>query len=556
MAAITPSTNLKLLKNINNLSRQNQLTFANATAQYNYFNSLTKLEVDDFTYQRKDYIIRYNACIDDILDYNYVMYQNEAYGDKWFYAYITNMRYLNDNVTEITIATDVFQTYQFDITIKASFVEREHVSDDTIGLHTIPEGLETGEYVSKEVGGSDFGSCHPVIMVTEYCKLTSTSDSDGYDMDNTNKLMSAGGTMFGIYQGCMFLLCGDDQAVSNILASYSNAGKMDSVVGMFMAPDSLTGITNSTQWYYSYWSGGLAYGPFLYLPLYAGLTSDMGKFSIGKPYNNIEGIVPKNNKVFTYPYIYMLGTNNTGINVVYQYELFADDPDPLEPKGYCSFQTHGIVCPGCSVKTVPLYYKGIDYNFSEGMPLGKYPICSFSTDVYTNWLTQNSVNTAISLTASGLQVVAGAALTATGGGALAGAGQIASGLTGIASTLGTIYEHSLMPPQAQGDINTGDITYSRGRNNFSFYKMNIKAEMVTVIDNYFSMFGYKVNVVKVPNITGRTYWNYVKTIDANIEGLIPEFYMDEIKSLFNNGITSWHDPTKFLDYSQNNTIVS
>ena len=115
MAAITPSTNLYLLKNTNNLSKQNQLTFANATAQFNYFSGLTNLYVDNFTYQRKDYVIRYPACIDDILDYNYVMYQNNSYGDKWFYAYIKNMRYVNDNMTEITIETDVYQTFMFDI---------------------------------------------------------------------------------------------------------------------------------------------------------------------------------------------------------------------------------------------------------------------------------------------------------------------------------------------------------------------------------------------------------------------------------------------------------
>ena len=64
MAAITPSTNLYLLKNTNNLSKQNQLTFANVTAQTNYFLGLTnKLYVDNFTYQRKDYVIRYPACI-------------------------------------------------------------------------------------------------------------------------------------------------------------------------------------------------------------------------------------------------------------------------------------------------------------------------------------------------------------------------------------------------------------------------------------------------------------------------------------------------------------
>lgn len=557
MAAITPSTNLKLLKNPNNLSNENQLTFANATAQYNYFNSLTKLEVTDFTYQRKDYTIRYKACIDDILDYNYCMYQNENYSNKWFYAYIVNMRWLNDQVTEITIKTDVFQTFQFDLTYKASFVEREHVNDDTIGLHTIPENLETGDYIVGDKVDTAFGNAHPVIMVTEYCKLTSTSDSDGYDMKNKNKLMQGGGTMAGVYQGCMYLLCGDDLAVRNILASYADAGKLDAIVGMFMAPDVLTGyadptLSSSTMWYYTSWSGGLAYGPFLYLPLYQGIENDMGTIAIGKPYNGINGVIPKNNKLYTYPYIYFIGTNNTGISNTYQYEYF----DDIEQTGYCSFQTNGVITPGCSIKTVPLYYKGTGYNYAEGIPLGKYPICSYAGDMYTNWLTQNAVNIGISLVGNAAQIAAGAVLASTGAGALAGAGQITSGVTGIASTLGSVYEHSLTPPHIQGDTNTGDITFNRTGNNYSFYKMNIKAEMVTVIDKYFSMYGYKVNTVKIPNITGRTNWNYIKCIGANIEGLIPESFMNEIKSLFNAGITLWHNPQTFLDYSQNNTIVS
>ena len=565
MAAVTPSTNLYLLKNPINLSKQNQLTFANATAQQNYFLGITnKLAVDNFTYQRKDYVIRYPACIDDIFDYNYCMYQNTAYGNKWFYAYITNMRWISDHMTEITIETDVYQTFMFDVTFKASFVEREHVNNDTIGLHTIPEGLETGEYISEDRVDTDFGAAHPVIMVTEYCSLSSTSDDRGYDMGDKNRIVQAGGYLGGIYQGCMFLLCGElatyGLTEQDILASYADAGKIDSVVGMFMAPDALTGyedpsLQTSTMWYWASWSGGLAYAPFTYLNK-IGVSQDMGTIAIGKPYNNIAGVVPKNNKLYTYPYIYLVGTNNTGIQNTYLYEYFNDPEEQGIYQGYCRFNTYGVVCPGCSIKTTPLYYKGINYNYSEGIPLGKYPICSYTGDMYTNWLTQNSVNTAVSLVTSGLQVVAGGALAATGAGALMGAGQIASGLTGIASTLGTIYEHSLTPPQAQGDVNTGDVTYTKVGNNYSFYKMCIKPEMVTVIDNYFSMFGYKVNVVKVPNLTGRTYWNYVKTIDCNIEGLIPEYYMDELKSMFNAGITLWHDATKFLDYSQTNSIVS
>ncbi len=557
MAAITPSTNLFLLKNPNNLSNENQLTFANATAQYNYFSSLQKLEVTDFTYQRKDYSIRYPACVDDIINYNYVMYQNEAYTNKWYYAYIKQMRWVNDKVTDIIIETDPFQTFMFDLVYKASFVEREHVNDDTIGLHTIPEGLETGEYIAGDRTDTYFGDAHPVLMVTEYCQLSSTSDTSGYDMSDRSRIKQAGGTLGGVYQGCMFLLCGNDLAVQDLLYAYADAGKLDAIVGLFMAPDALTGFpTSSSSWYYAVWSGGFAYAPFLYLPSYTGVTNNMGIFHIGKPYNGIDGVTPKNNKLYTYPYIYLLGTNNVGIDNIYRYEYFHDTEDEGVWLNYCRFQTHGVITPSCSIKTVPLYYKGVNYNYAEGMPLGKYPICSYSGDVYTNWLTQNGVNIGISLASSGLQVVAGGVLSASGAGALAGAGQIASGITGIASTLGSIYEHSLMPPHIQGDVNTGDINFIRTGNNFSFYKMNIRAEMVTVIDNFFNMYGYKVNSVKIPNTTGRTNWNYVKTINANIEGLIPEFYLDEIKNMFNYGITLWHNPTTFLDYSQTNSIVT
>ena len=59
------------------------------------------------------------------------------------------MEYVNENWTRIFFETDVFQTWQFQIDYKQSFVEREHVNDDTIGLHTIPENVETGEYVTN-----------------------------------------------------------------------------------------------------------------------------------------------------------------------------------------------------------------------------------------------------------------------------------------------------------------------------------------------------------------------------------------------------------------------
>ena len=120
MAVITPQTEIRLLKCPLELSDLNQLTFSNATAQYNYFNSLPKVIADNATYQRKDGFIRFPAEFDEIVEYNYVMYQNEAYSNKWFYAYIDHMEYLSNGSTAVYIKTDVFQTWQFNITFKPS----------------------------------------------------------------------------------------------------------------------------------------------------------------------------------------------------------------------------------------------------------------------------------------------------------------------------------------------------------------------------------------------------------------------------------------------------
>lgn len=123
--AVTPNTDIKLLKVPIEIDNKNQLSFSNTTAQFNYFNSLPKIEIEACQYQRKDNVIKFPAHIDSIIQYNYVMYRNNNYGNKWFYAFIVGMQYENDGLTNITISTDVFQTWQFDITWKQSFIERE-----------------------------------------------------------------------------------------------------------------------------------------------------------------------------------------------------------------------------------------------------------------------------------------------------------------------------------------------------------------------------------------------------------------------------------------------
>lgn len=148
-----------------------------------------------------------------------------------------------------------------------------------------------------------------------------------------------------------------------------------------------------------------------------------------------------------------------------------------------------------------------------------------------------------------------------------GAGRVVagdySGIVGIATGMGLIansvkqtYEHSMISSSTKGNVNGGDINFASDSNGFFFYKYSIKQEFAKIIDDYFSTFGYQVNSFKIPNITGRRNWNYVKTNASIVESLVvPEKDLNEYKKMLDSGITFWHNPQTFLDYSQQNDII-
>jgi hypothetical protein len=256
-----------------------------------------------------------------------------------------------------------------------------------------------------------------------------------------------------------------------------------------------------------------------------------------------------------FPYRYLLTSNNSGGAVVYHYEQFYKK-DEYGNKNIVTnpeFLIEGVACPGCSIRMVPIDYKGVHRNDEEGINMGKFPILNWSSDEYTNWLTQNGINIAIDLVAGVGQIVTGVATGVATGGAMAGvgAGIASGGVTSIASTLATIKQQSMVPPQARGNINSGDVITASGQNDFHFYDMCIKKEYAIIIDNFFTMFGYKVNDVKVPNKNHRPRYWYTKTIDVNIDGGIPAGDMQIIKNCYNNGITFWKDHYRIGKYENN-----
>lgn len=527
--AITPSSHLKLLKCEIELDNKNQLTFANATAQYNYFNGLNKLEVDNFTYLRKDSVIRYNAHIDSIIQYNYVMYQNTNYSNKWFYAFITHMEYVSDTVTLIYIETDYFQTWQFDLTYKQCFVEREHVADDTVGKHLVDEGLELGEFVTN----GDPTHCTDLESTMVVLCVSTLSNGDYQSPTQKGRLVD----------GLSYYLYNIDEPTTG----QTQLGQLTSRLGQYASNGYLSNIVALCNMPLVCWPYGQAQtSEFLTNQLQA-LTTTLTMTRN----TTIDGYTPKNKKLLTSPFNFILADNNSGGMAKYSYEFFKTPASP-------EFRIKIVPSIGCSVMLYPFEYKNItsSANYNEGLAGGKFSTNAWSGDAYTNWLSQNGLNNAINIATSLGEIAVGTVAVASGAGALAGASLIASGAGGVMNTIQQVHQAKYIPAQVDANTSSGDVPNAFGYNTFYLYKMSITKEKAQIIDGYFNMYGYKVSTLKTPALSSRSNWNYVKTIDANIEGYIPQDDMQKIKDMFNSGITLWHTTQYFLDYSRTNSIVS
>lgn len=520
-----PLTRVYLLSTPLENDYQNTIYFSNREQQSAYFSSCVKHYFDDFSYQRKDHTMRIPKHYDDIQNCNYVMYENQTpKGDnKWYYAFIKEMKYVNDERTDLIIETDVLQTWMFDYEVKASFVEREHTDNDVAGYHTLDEGVAYGEYIIN-------AHTTPVSRKKDdlcYVLGTTVNPNDGNDLN--------GGNVYnGIYSGMKYYRYDDIASLDTALARIDKESKQNGAICLFLAPkdvavsDNLSTNHEVNQNYH---------------PRYDNIDMSMNEV--------LDGYTPRNKKLLCYPYNFLRVSNNAGQNAIYQYELFGGTS--------FRFKLYETLTPSISGRLIPLNYKGSAENLDEGLTEGKYPICNWTSDMYTNWQTQNAVNQTFDFVMGvGSTVMGAAALVAggaTGVGALAGGvfggGLMTSGITQIVNTLNNDRKASLMPDQVHGNINAGDVNTSMGQNTFHFYQMSVKKEFAEILDSYFDMYGYKCNKVKVPNKHHRRHFWYTKTIDVNIASeCIPQNDLNIIKHCYDNGITFWNDWEHIRDYSE------
>lgn len=389
----TPQSKIYLLKGLEIDAMNNTFwgAFDTPEKQFNFFiDNYDHIVFENYTYQRKDGTVVVPGVYDDLRLYNYLIYQNGNTGNKakWIYCFITSLGYLNDNATSISFETDVIQTWRFEIesNFMESYIAYEHrpqyydIGDGVKRpcINTQPENLEIG---------TDLISDKQYLMtannLTSFAVIGMTCDMSGTDSFTNPQLGTPSqinyyilpfnrnnGTDittlkigFGSAIGQSVTISGLSKVLDAIRKNEKLVGKCVSIV----VTNSIPGLvvengqviikrdcfTNEQQGNYSI----LTYKPKVMNDM---ILNDLNAYTKTRVYN-IPAFIgfTQFTKLYTYPYSYILISDNNGTTKAFKNELWQDMQNA---------QFIYVGSPNSSkINIVPLNYKVTksDENYSD-----------------------------------------------------------------------------------------------------------------------------------------------------------------------------------------------
>lgn len=528
--------------------------------------------------------------------------------NKTFYCFVTDVEYVNNTTSDVYFQVDYLQTYWFNFTVPANFIEREHcaVSEDTINNNLINEQLDTGELVCWDL---EIYRQTPRDLVVCY----SPNYSDGSSLPNfvawnsSNQKFEVVHTLTqqqindqfapqiqtGIIGAQAYLRIGGTtpQTTASIYAQISHL--LSATIAIAQGGCK----TISVQ----YISGEIADSMWGF-----GVSSTFNKWiTLQTNFKSIDGsetYVPKNKKLLQYPYCQLLVTNNNGSTETYHPEFFRNTNNQV------NFSGKMYLNPNAYIYVYPQNYRGLGEDVENGVALDYFPQIPFSEDSYAQWWAKSKDSFQLGIAS---QVASTAIMCMGAGGMVKTASEISSvtsnidnvgtkgfsseigvssaslsqhrdismnksvqsetkggsrrgvslgyGVLGVARSLGTLAEAKNAPDSLTMSNGNGNLQVIQGRCGFNFYKMGITIDRAKILDKYFDMYGYKCHRVKVPSYISdpRSVWNYTKTQNCMIKGAtgyngLPETAQSAIQAIFNNGITMWRSIAQIGDYNLDN----
>lgn len=565
--------------------------FDNKTQQETYFNEggVTYVHaIDQANFQRIEgrMFIAVNKSIDELWGINYLKFRNTQFNDKWFYAFVTKLEYVQRNTTYVHFEIDVLQTWMFEMNFKPSYVVREHCklwnADGTPVVNTVDEGLHYGQ--DYDVIGTDVfmptSMLYLVIVAKSTLHVADGYPSAGYikaSMNGSAQPLSTYIHPFDVFGNSPITQIDSSiytlPSIINLLNSiYTQESAVNNIVSMYITDhvgidfkyENSTLIADGFSWAELKVVNIASSGTLktIYVDSIIGYetsTIDCGKkyMPFGAVYGDTISFPDEyaESKLLMYPYSFTVLDDFKGNRIVLKNEFVGSENLEVEAMGSMGLSNKVAYIPKNYLNEKVLSpIERINIGLENALIDSSPHDVSIITDMLAAFLQgnrnslQNQANTiafngvmsvvdgAVGGVASAMAGnVAGVASSATS--MVKGAGNSVLQMQGLQAKVKDI--NNLPPSLAKMGSNTA-FEYGNGYYGFRTIHKTIKPEYRKKLSDFFKMFGYKVNEVKMPNFHTRQNWNYVQTLSCNIVGNFNHEDLQELKSVFDNGITLWH----------------
>lgn len=584
MAYVEPCGTIELYQLVTqplNPSYNHTLWFPNETAQRTFFTNHLFGRYTNQMYTRvNSNTIRIQGLADNLRNCNYMGFNNGR-TSRWYYAFIINQDYINENVTEITFVIDEIQSWYLSCSWNECFIERQHSTSDQRGDNLQPEPFAISDYIvtnSDVVRGSwDIGYILVVGTVTK--TNASILNQPWTPLFQQDMFGGFGSTLKYIYIDSpdkIIDLINRANFVDGALKGIFQSDDLWTIIGLYVVPTDFFNVDGGDTISILGVSGlkTLAeYVETIIVPTY-----DPNNHPNGIHYPTYHGFSgfsnstyePINKKLLTYPYTY-LSVETPISNQDYKYESFSGNN--------FGFKIYGCCNPEPSVIIVPDSYNHDENNYRYSLTVNGFPMLP----VYECGMFENAGrNIGASIKEAVSQVVGYLASVPANGTEwinYAPTTALATQPEYPENIFGKNIVHKEPAKQSEGfdknnaaiglmdfashelpRISTNGSTMSTGGSGnlapilapkhanpeendrffvISFNQIGLRAETARKFDEYLSKYGYAQNTVNRPNIHARENWTYIKTKDCCVSGPMPYVAIETINKVMNAGITWW-----------------
>lgn len=420
--------------------------FPDRDSQNAYFDglveSLLTFNARDYKFIREGYV-SVGRPHDYLQNCNYLRFKNQdlngalMIAEKWYYAFITKIEYINDNVTGVYFTIDVLQTWlpHIDYNLNECFIERMHSESDGVGANLATETVRA--YKNKNYEESlydimDEGFYVGVLFTYQDAlfdnfKIADTApDESGYRYSAELGTQMMDGTVSGAN---LVLFKGDDDGIDEMrkaIKQTTNASwndkdyiNVEKVLALYMIPAKLinedilpTLGAGDTFWKWK----GKTIPTYRYIsgqphePLSTGLKSAV--FTPNFELLKIGTYEPKNAKLLTSQYTNYEVTNVEGNTATLEPEGFVRETGGSESRiiPHFTFISSSLPPQKIGVKCLSYptdKYYGTKLANDQMFQIGELPGVSLSISTYRDWLVKQTLQK--------IQAVAPVAFTAASG---------------------------------------------------------------------------------------------------------------------------------------------